>query len=146
MEQFVLVPISVYNIKLNKPTVVTKKELPSSQSDDKPTYQIESVKKEIQKELFAEADSLFDKVLSSPSIIFSTWNFPILDGTDTGVSPTDFAQTLKLKNTEFPCFDFTSIDAADNKPSFVLYKNAMEEETCKNCTVKVLQLMVQSKT
>ena len=58
MEQFVLVPISVYNSNKTKPTVVTKKELTTYQSEEKPTYQIESVKKEINKNLFAKADSL----------------------------------------------------------------------------------------
>ena len=94
MEQFVLVPISVFNSNIKKPTVVTKKELPSYQSEEKPTYQIESVEKDISKNLFAEADSLVDKVLSSPRIKLSTSYFLILDGTDTGVSLTDFAQTL----------------------------------------------------
>ena len=52
MEHFVLVPISVYNSNIKKPTVVTNKELPSYQSEEKPTYQIEFVKKDINKNLF----------------------------------------------------------------------------------------------
>ena len=91
MEQFVLVPISVYNSNMKKPIIVTKKELPSYQSEEKPTYQIEYVKKDINKSLFANADSLVDKVLSSPRIRLSPSNFLILDGRDTGVSLTDFA-------------------------------------------------------
>ena len=99
MEQFVLVPISVYNSNLEKPTVVTKKELPSYQSVEKLKYQIESVKKDMNKDLFANADSLLDKVLSSPRKKPSTPNFLILDGTDTGVPLTEFPQTLKQKKT-----------------------------------------------
>ena len=38
MEQFVLVPISVYNSNIKKTTVVKKKELPSYHSEEKPTY------------------------------------------------------------------------------------------------------------
>ena len=128
MEQFVLEPISVYNSNIKKPTVVTKKELPSYQSTEKPTYQIESVKKDINKNLFAKADSLVDKVLSSPRIKLSTSNFLILDGTDTGVSLTDFAQTLKRKNAAVPDIFFTLLDAADITPSLVLNKNAKEKE------------------
>ena len=128
MEQFVLVPISVYNSNIKKPTVVTKKELPSYQSEEKPTYQVQYVKKDINKNLFAEADSLVDKVLSSPRIKLSTSNFLILDGTDTGVSLTDFAQTLKLKNAAVPDNYFTLFDAADFTPSLVLNKNAKEKE------------------
>ena len=48
-EHFVLVPFSVYNSNIIKPTVVTKKELPTYQSEEKSTYQIESVKKDINK-------------------------------------------------------------------------------------------------
>ena len=128
MEQFVLVPISVYNSNIKKPTVVTKKELPSYQSEEKPTYQIESVKKDINKNLFATADSLVDKVLSSPRMKLSTSNFLILDGTDAGVSLTDFAQTLKRKNAAVPDIYFTLLDAADITPSLVLNKNAKEKE------------------
>ena len=128
MEQFVLVPISVYDSNIRKPTVVTKKELPSYQSEEKPTYQIESVKKDINKNLFAKADSLVDKVLSSPHIKLSTSNSLILDGTDTGVSLTDFAQTLKRKNAAVPDIYFTLLDAADITPSLVLNKNAKEKE------------------
>ena len=128
MEQFVLVPISVYNSNIKKPTVVTKKELPSYQSEEKPTYQIESVKKDINKNLFVKADSLVDKVLSSPRIKLSTSNFLILDGTDTGVSPTDFAQTLKRKNAAGPDISFTLLEAADITHSLVLKKNAKQKE------------------
>ena len=128
MEQFVPVPISVYNSNIKKPTVVTKKELPSYQNEEKPTYQIESVKKDINKNLFAKADFLVDKVLSSPRIKLSTSNFLILDGMDTGVSLTDFAQTLKRKNAAVPDIYFTLLDAADITPSLVLNKNAKEKE------------------
>ena len=97
MEQFVLVPISVYNSNIkNQP----KKELPTYQGEEKLTHQVESVKKGINKNLFAKTDSLVDKVLSSPRIKLWTPNFLILDGRDTGVTLTDFAQTLKRKNAE----------------------------------------------
>ena len=158
MEQFVLVPISVYNSNIKKPTVVTKKELPTCQSEEKPTYQIESVKKDINKNIFAKADSLVDKVLSSPRIKLSTSNFLILDGRDTGVSLTDFAQTLKRKNAEVSDIFFNLLDAADITPSLVLNKSAKEKKrelgsfqdlrnkNGRSCIAKVLQLMVQSKT
>ena len=102
MEQFVLVPISVYNSNIKKPTVVTKNELPRSKSEGKPTYQIECAKKDNNKNLFAKTDSPLDKVLSPPRIKLSTSNFLIPDGTDTGGSLTAFAQTLKRKNAEVP--------------------------------------------
>ena len=128
MEQIVLVPISVYSSNIKKPTVVTKKELPSYQSVEKLKYQIESLKKDMNKNLFAKADSLVDKVLSSPRIKLSTPNFLFLDGTDTGVPLTEFPQTLKRKNAEVPDIYFTLLDAADITPSLVLNKNAKEQE------------------
>ena len=51
MEQFVIVPISIYDSNTTKPTVVTKNELPTYRSQEKPTYQIESVRKDISKDL-----------------------------------------------------------------------------------------------
>ena len=71
MEQFVLVPISVYKkVTLKKSTAVIKKELPIYQSAEKPTYHIESVKN-----FFAKADFLVDTDLYSPRIKLSTSNF-----------------------------------------------------------------------
>ena len=80
------------------------------------------------KNLFAKADSLVDKVLSSPRIKLSTPNFLILDGTDTGAPLTEFPRTLKRKNTEVPDIYFTLLDAADITPRLVLNKNAKEKE------------------
>ena len=80
------------------------------------------------KNLCANADSLLDKVLSSPRIKPSTPNLLILDGTDTGVPLTEFPQTLKRKNAEVPDIYFTLLDAADITPSLVLNENANEKE------------------
>ena len=66
-------------------------ELRTYQSEEKPMYQIESVKKDINTSLFAKTGSLVDKVLSSLRIRLSPSNFLIVDGRDTGVSLTDFA-------------------------------------------------------
>ena len=127
MEHFVLVPISMYTSNIKKPSIVTKKELPTYQSEEKPKYQIESVKKDINKSLFGKADSLVDKVISSPRMRLSPSNFLILGGGDTGVSLTDFAQTLKRKNAEVPDIFFTLLDAADITRRLVSNKNAKEK-------------------
>ena len=47
---------------------VTKQEFPKYQAQRNPTHQIDSLKKEINKNLFARADSLVDKILSCPPI------------------------------------------------------------------------------
>ena len=65
MDQFVIVPASVYNKSLITQSV-TKQELPKYQPSQNPTYQIDSLKKEINKKFFSKADSLVDKMLSCP--------------------------------------------------------------------------------
>ena len=67
MEQFVLVPASVYNKTAQS---VTKQELPKYKAEQPPTYQIDSMKRDINKKLFGQADTLIDKILSCSRIKF----------------------------------------------------------------------------
>ena len=94
MEQFVLVPASVYNNSLITQSV-TKQEFPKYQPSQNPTCQVDSLKKEINKKLFSKADSLVDKMLSCPRIKLSNSQTLILDGVETGIFPSDFAQQLR---------------------------------------------------
>ena len=100
MEQFVLVPASLLN-KLNttKSTTLTV-DLPKYQPQQTPTSQVDSLKKDINKKLFAKADSLVDRLLASPRIKLSLSNTIVLDGTDTVVLLQDFAQHLRRKNAD----------------------------------------------
>ena len=128
MEQFVLVPALLLN-KLNTTNSTTLKvDLPKYQPQQTPTSQIDSLKKDINKNLFAMADSLVDKLLASPRIKFSLSNTIVLDGTDTGVLLQDFAQHLRRKNADVPDIHFTLLDAADISPSLVLDQNAKSKE------------------
>ena len=113
MEQFVLVPASVYN----KSVSVTKQELPKYKAEQPPTYQIVSLKKEVNKKLFCKADSLVDKILSCPRIKLSNSQTIILDGVDTGVLISDFTLHLRRKNADVPDIYFTLLDAAGISPS-----------------------------
>ena len=70
MEHFVIVPASVYNKNLITQSV-TKQEFPKNQPSQNPTYQVDSLKKEIHKNLFSKADSLIDKFWSSPCMKLS---------------------------------------------------------------------------
>ena len=79
MEQFVLVPASVYNKSLITQSV-TKQELPKYQPSQNPTYQIDSLRKETSKKLFSKADSLVDKIFFCPRIKLSNSQTLILDG------------------------------------------------------------------
>ena len=95
MDQFVLVPASVYNESLITQSV-TKQKLPKYQPSQNPTYQIDSLKKEINKKLFSKADSLADKILSCPRIKLSNSQTLILDGVETGIFLSDIAPERRL--------------------------------------------------
>ena len=91
MEQFVPVPASVYNKNLITQSV-TKQELPKYQPSQNPTYQLDSLKKEINKKILSKADSLVYKILSCPRIKLSNPQTLILDGVETGIFLSVFAQ------------------------------------------------------
>ena len=99
MEQFVLVPASVYNnsnkISLNT-QAVTKQKFPKYQVEQNPTYQIDSLKKEINSKLFAKAHSLVDKILSCPRIKLSTSQTLLLDVVVYGILLSDFGRCRSL--------------------------------------------------
>ena len=101
MEQFVLVPLSVYNSS-NSPTIVTKQELPKYKPEQTPTYHKDTLKKEINQQLSTSAPPLVNKILESPRIKLSNSHTLILDGIETGVLLKDFAQRLKRKNVPIP--------------------------------------------
>ena len=75
---------------------VTKQELPKYQPSQNPTYQIDSLKKEINKKLFSKADSLVDKIVSCPRIKLSDSQTLNLDGVETRIFLSVFAQQLRL--------------------------------------------------
>ena len=107
---------------------VTKQELPKYQRSQNPTYHIDSLKKEINKKLFSKADSLVDKILSCPHIEFSNSQTLILDGVETGIFLSDFAQQLRRKNAEVSDIYFTLLDAAGISPTLILNQNAKTKE------------------
>ena len=128
MEQFVLVPASLLNKLNTTKSTALKVDLPKYQPQQTPTFQVDSLKKDINKKLFSKADSLVDKLLASPRIKLSLSNTIVLDGTDTGVLLQDFAQHLRRKNADVPDIYFTLLDAADISPSIVLNQNAKAKE------------------
>ena len=123
MDQFVLVPASVYNKSLISQSV-TKQELPKYQPSQNPTYQIDSLKKEINKKWFSKTDSSVDKILSPPRINLSNSQTLILDGVENGIFLSDFAQQLRRKNADVPDLYFTLLDAAGLSPTLILNQNA----------------------
>ena len=123
MEQFVLVPASVYNKSIRS---VTKQELPKYKAEQPPTYQIDSLN--LNKKLFGKADALIDKILSCSRIKLSNSQTIILDGVDTGVLISDFTLHLRRKNADVPDIYFTLLDAAGISPSLVFNQNARAKD------------------
>ena len=127
MDQFVLVPASVYNKSLITQSV-KKQELPEYQHSQNPTYQNDSLEKEINKKLFSKADCLVDKILSCPRIKLSNSQILILDGVKTGIFLSEFSQQLCRRNADVPDIYFTLHDAAGISPTLFLNQNAKAKE------------------
>ena len=103
MEQFVLVPASVYNKNLITQSV-TKQELPKYQPSRFPTYQVDLLKKEMNKNLFSKADSSVDKILSCQRIKLSNSQTLISDGVETGTPCWTLRNDCVVKTRMFPTF------------------------------------------
>ena len=123
MEQFVLVPASVYNKSAQS---VTKQDLPKYKAEQPPTYQIDSLNNN--KKLFGKADTLIDKILSCSRIKPSNSQTLVLDGVDTGVLISVFILHLRRKNADVPGIYFTLLDAAGISHSIVFNKNAKAKD------------------
>ena len=121
MEQFVLVPASVYNKSAQS---VTKQVHPNYKAEQPPTYQIFSLN--LNKKVFGKADTLIDKILSCSRIKLSNSQTVILDGVDTGVLISDFTLHFRPKNAEVPDIYFTLLDAVS--PSLVFNQNAKAKD------------------
>ena len=127
MEKFVLFPASVYNKSVTTQSF-TKQELPKYKAEQPPTYQIDSLKRDIYKNLFGKADNLIDKILSRSRIKLSDSQTISLDGADTGVLISDFTLHLRRKNLDVPDIYFTLLDAAGIIPSLVFKQNAKAKD------------------
>ena len=125
MEQFVLVPAFVYNKSAQS---VTKQQLPKYKAQQPPTYEIDSIKRDINKKLFGKADPIIDKILSCSRIKLSNSQTIVLDGDDTGVLISDFTLHLRRKNADVPDIYFTLLNAAGISPSLVFNQNAKAKE------------------
>ena len=127
MEQFVLVPASVYN-KCVTTQSVTKQERSKYKTEQPATYQIDSLKRDINKKLFGKADTLIDKILSCSRIKLSNSQTIILDGVGTGVLISDFTLRLRRKNADVSDIYFTLLDAAGISPSLVFNQNGKAKD------------------
>ena len=132
MEQFSLTPVSVYNSNNNSfnTQAVTKHELARYQPEQHPTYQIDSLRREINKNLFATADSSVDKTLFCTRNRFSSSQILIFEGVEIWVLLADFAQQLRRKNADVPDNFFTLLEAVCLSPTLFLNLNAKTKKKC----------------
>ena len=127
MDQFLLVPLSVYNSS-NNSTFATKQELPKYKPEQTPTYHKDTLKKEINQQLSTSASPLVYKISESLRIKLSNSNFLFLDGIETAVLLKEFAQRWKRKNVPIPDIYFTLLDAASITPDIVVNSHAKSKE------------------
>ena len=142
MDQFVLLPLSVYNSNKNS-TIVTKQDLPKCKPEQTPTYHKDTLKKEIIQQLSTSASLPVSKIIESPRIKLSNFNTLILNGTETGVLFKDSAQQLKRKNVPIPDIYFTLLDAASITPDIVVNSQAKAEERGAWIPVKIWTTKLQ---
>ena len=86
----------MFNKSVTTQTVI-KQELPKYKAEQVPRYQIDSLKRNINRKLYGKADSLVDKISSCSRIKLSNSQTIILDGVDTGVLISDFTLHLPEK-------------------------------------------------
>ena len=127
MEQFLFIPATVYNKSFNDQSI-TKQKLSTYQLSQNPTNQIDSLKKEKNKNLLVKTGSLVDKILSCPRIKLSKSQSLKLDDVETGVLMPDFAQQFRCKNAYVPDLYYTLLEAVGISPTLVLNQNARAKE------------------
>ena len=127
MEQFVLVPASMYNKSVTTQPV-TKQELPKYKAEQPLTCQIDSLKRDLNKKLFGKADALPDKILSCSRIKLSNSQTLFLDGVGTGVLISDFTLYLRRKYVDVPDIYFTLLGAAGISSSLVFNQNGKAKD------------------
>ena len=135
MGQFVLVPVSdssqtrcLFSSHSVTAQSITKQELSKYKVEQSPTYQIDSLKRDINKKPFGKADPPIDKILSCPFIKLSNSQTIILAGVDTGVLISDFTLNFRRKNADLPDIHFSFLDAAGISTSLVFNQNAKAKE------------------
>ena len=123
MEQFVLIPYSVYQ---SESTLSRKQKLDLKQEKEEiVTKIIDSVYSAVNARLKTSNNKhLIDLILNFPRNKLSQSDNIILDNRDTKESIVDFVCALTRKNTDFPNIYFTILEATQLHPKLVINKNA----------------------
>ena len=127
MEQFVLIPYSVYQ---SQNTLPRKQKLEQKQEKEEIVPKnFDSVYSAVNSRLKTSNNKhIIDLILNSPRIKLSQSDNFILDNRDTKESIVDFVCTLKRKNTDFPDIYFTILETTQLPPKFVINKNAKAKD------------------
>ena len=128
MDQFVLVLASEYSKSLS-PSQLQIIKFQSSKLYKIPRTKLIHISKDINKLLFAEPDSLVDKILSCPRVRLPNSQTLKLDGLKLGIFLSDFAQQLRRKNANLSDIYSTLHDAADISTTLFLTQNAETRES-----------------
>lgn len=131
MEQFVLIPFSLYqkriesfpdnslgllDVKLSRPAEIP--EVPGH------SYQLDRIHTQLKKHLRSANYVYVDTLLKSQRIKLSESDTIILDDRDTFVPIVDFIVATKQKHKSLPDVYFTILHASDLNPSFVKNQDA----------------------
>ena len=127
MEQFVLIPYSVYQ---SQSTLPTKQKMEQKQEKEEIGPKIfDSVYSAVNARLKTSNNKhIIDLILNSPRIKLSQADKTILENRDTKESIVDFVCTLKRKNINFPDIYFTILEATQLPPKLVINKNAKTKD------------------
>ena len=127
MEQFVLIPYSVYQ---SQSTLPRKQKLEQKQEKEEIVPKnFDSVYSALNARLKTSNNKhISDLILNSPRIKLSQSDNIILDNRDTKESIVDFLCALKRKNNDFPDIYFTILEATQLPPNLVINKNAKAKD------------------
>ena len=127
MEQFVLIPYSVYQ---SQTTLPRKQKLEQKQEKEEIVPKnFDSVYSDLNARLKTSNNKhIIDLILNSPRIKLSHSDNIILGNRDTKESIADFLCALKRKNTNFSDIYFTILEATQLPPKLVINKNAKAKD------------------
>ena len=127
MEQFVLIPYSVYQ---SQSTLPRKQKLEQKQEKEEIVPKnSDSVYSAVNARLKTSNNKhMIDLILNSPRIKISQSDNIILDNRDLKESIADFVCALKRKNTNFPDIYFTILEATHIPPKLFINKNAKAKD------------------
>ena len=127
MEQFVLIPYSVYQ---SQSTLPRKQKLEQKQEKEEIVPKsFDSAYSAVNARLKTSNNKhIIDLILNFPRIKFSQSDNFILDNRDTKESIIDFVCSLKRKNTNFPDIYFTILEATQLPLKLVINKKAKAKD------------------